>query len=123
MADDSSAEITNPILGSLKVSGQNVNTIFTVFGFVVLVLLAIVTWNHQVEAKDADKSIISVLKENNKVVADALKDSNERTNKILEKMTEQQQRMIEGQREANCLLGIPPERRANSGEWCKRISR
>lgn len=99
------------------------NTIFTVFGFILVVLLCWVTWTHQVDAKDADKSIAQILKDNNKVVAEALRDNTDKQNRILEKISEQQQKMIEGQREANCLLGIPPERRANSGEWCKRISR
>ena len=124
MADDlNSVEATNPILGSLKVSGATVNTIFTVFGFCLLVILCWVTWNHQVDAKDMDKSIVQVLKDNNKATAEALKETSDKQNKILEKMSEQQQRTVEALRETNCLLGLPQERRANQAEWCKRISR
>ena len=85
--------------------------------------LAFVAWNHSVDAKDADKSVILILKENNKVVAETLKESTERTNKILEKMNDTQQRTVEAIRESNCLLGLPQERRANAAEFCKRISR
>lgn len=123
MSDPQIVEVENPILGKLKVSGATVNTIFTVFGSILLVLLCWVAWNHQVDAKDNDKSVIVILKENNKVVAEALRDNNAATNKILEKMSEQQQKTVEAIRESNCLLGLPQERRANSAEFCKRISR
>ena len=116
-------EATNPILGSLKVSGATVNTIFTVFGFVLLVLLAWIAWNHQVEAKDNDKAIVQILKENNALTAAALKETTEKQNRILEKMSDQQQKTVEALRETNCLLGLPQDRRANSAEFCKRISR
>lgn len=116
-------EASNPILGSLKVSGATINTIFTVFGFIVIVLLAWVTWQHQVDAKDADKSIIQVLKDNSKATADTLKETTATQNRILENLADQQKKTVEALREGNCLLGIPPERRANSAEFCKRISR
>lgn len=116
-------EASNPILGNLKVSGANVNNIFTVIGFVLLVLLCWVTWQHHVDAKDADKSVITILKENNKATAEALKESTASQNRILEKMSEQQQRTVEAIREGNCLLGQPQDRRAQNAEFCKRISR
>ncbi len=124
MADDlQSVEATNPILGSLKVSGATVNTIFTVFGFCGIVIIAMVTWGHQVDAKDNAKSVVEVLKESSKATAEVLKESTAAQNKILEKMAEQQQKTVEAIRESNCLLGIPPERRSQSAEWCKRLSR
>jgi len=109
MADDS-VEATNPILGSLKVSGSNVNTIFTVAGFGLLMFLSFVIWNHHVEARDNDKNVAAVLKENNKIIADALKENTEKQNKILEKMSDQQQKTVDAIRESNCLLGLPQER-------------
>ena len=123
MSDTSSVEATNPILGSLKVSGANLNTIASVFSFFGVVFLCWVTWQHQVEAKDAERSLIIVMKENAKTTADALKESTAAQNRILEKMSDQAQRQVEAQRETNCLLGIPQDRRTNAVELCKRIAR
>ncbi len=50
--DTNSVEASNPILGSLKVSGANVNNIVSVFGFIGIAFLCWVTWNHEVAAKD-----------------------------------------------------------------------
>lgn len=124
MADDQhSVEATNPILGSLKVSGANVNTIFTIFSFVLILGAFMVLWNHQVEAKDNIKDVAQVLKESNKDIAVALKESNAAVTEAIKQMAREQQRANEIGREQTCLLTLPPDRRTNAGDFCKRLSR
>lgn len=121
--NNSSVEASNPVLGSLKVSGANVNNILTTFSFLGIAFLSWIAWNHNVDAKDNEKGVVIVLKESNKAQTEALKSSNEATNKILEKMNDTQQRTVEALREANCLLALPQDRRTNASEFCKRIAR
>ncbi len=121
--DVQSVELTNPIFGSAKVSGATVNTIFSVFGFVLLMFCAFVLWNHQVEAKDGGKEVAAALKESNKEIAQALKENNAAVTEAIKQMAAEQKRANEIGREQTCLLTLPPDRRTNAGDFCKRLSR
>lgn len=121
--DRQSVEATNPILGSLKVSGANVNTIFTVFTFIIVLFMAPVVWNHNVDAKDNGKEVAAALKESNKEIAQAMKENNAAVTEAIKQMAVEQRRANEIGREQTCLLTLPPDRRTNAGEFCKRLSR
>ena len=121
--DRQSVEATNPILGSLKVSGANVNTIFTVFSFAVIMFIGFVVWNHHVEARDDGKTVAQALKDSNREVAQALKESNAAVTEAIKQMAVEQRRANEIGREQTCLLTLPPDRRTNAGDFCKRLSR
>ena len=121
--DRQSVELTNPIFGSAKVSGATVNTIFTVFSFVLIMGISFVVWNHHAEAKDSGKEVAAALKESNKEIATALKDSNAVVTEAIKQMAREQQRANEIGREQTCLLTLPPDRRTNAGDFCKRLSR
>ena len=124
MADEQhSVEATNPILGSLKVSGANVNTLFTVAGFILTCLIGWALFTHQTEAKDSGKEVAAALKESNKEMAQALKESNRDVAEAIKQMAREQQRANEIGREQTCLLTLPPDRRTNAGDFCKRLSR
>lgn len=123
MGADDSVEATNPILGSLKVSGSNINTIFTVFTFAVVLFIGFVVWNHHVEAKDEGKTSAQAIKESNKEFAQALKEQNAAIAEAIKQMTYEQRRSNEIGREQTCLLGLPQDRRTNAAEFCKRLSR
>ena len=118
-----SVEASNPILGSLKVSGATVNTIFTIFGFVVLIFIAQIVWQHHADAKDNDKATVAALKENNKAIVDAMKENNHAVAEAIKQMAIEQRRSNEIGREQTCLLTLPPDRRTNAGDFCKRLSR
>lgn len=120
---DQNVEVSNPILGSFKVSGQNLNTIFTVFGFIILVLVAWVLWSHHADAKDNEKNFAVVLKESNKVIADALKENNATIVRTLDKMTEEQRKSTDAIREIACLSDPAMRNRQDARDFCKRISR
>ena len=92
--DRQTVEASNPILGSLKVSSANLNTLFTVLGFVMTCLIAWVLYTHTSDAKDATKELATALREQT-VAA----------------------------REQNCLISLPQERREQNSELCKRIAR
>ena len=123
MAEDN-LEVSNPILGSLKIpSSMNINTIFTIFGFILTCLIAWVVWHHQADAKDGEKQVAAVLKEGNKEIAQALKESNLLVKEAIQQMSVEQRRANEIGREQTCLLTLPPDRRTNAGDFCKRLSR
>ena len=121
--DRHSVDVSNPILGSLKVSGANVNTLFTICGFVLSCILAWVLFTHQSEAKDNGKEIAAALKESNREMAQALKDTNRDVAEAIKQMAIEQRRANEIGREQTCLLTLPPDRRTNAGDFCKRLSR
>lgn len=132
--DRHSVDVSNPLLGSLKVSGANVNTLFTIAGFILICILSVVLFTHQTEAKDNNKALAQVLKEanqevaqalkdSNKEVAQALKDSNAAVTDAIKQMAIEQRRANEIGREQTCLLTLPPDRRTNAGDFCKRLSR
>jgi len=92
--DRATVEASNPVLGSFKVSSANLNTLFTVLGFILTALIAWVLFNHTNDTKDASKELASAMKE-----------------------------MTQAAREQNCLISLPQDRREQNSEICKRISR
>lgn len=125
MPDDTqSVDVSNPILGSLKVSGATVNTIFTVFGFVVTSLIAWVLWTHHADAKDLGRTVAQELKEANKEIAQTLKESQKDVKETNRDVSKALQDLAQAMREQNCLAQFPtPQERAQNAELCKRISR
>ena len=116
MSDDQTVEVSNPSLGSFKISSANLNTLFTVLGFVVLCIVAWVLWTHMDDARAGGKEVAKELKEANKEVASALKESNREISKVLSELAR-------AMREANCLQSFPtPKEKAQNTDLCKRIS-
>jgi hypothetical protein len=109
-------EVSNPILGNLKVSSANLNNIITLLSFVLIVLLCWVLWQHEVSAQAADKSGVAAIVKSNQDVAQALKDFGTGTTEALKDLTV-------AQRKTNCLLAIPPDQRNNADAICDRILR
>ena len=118
MSDDhNSVEVENSVLGKLKVSSANLNTLFTVLGFGLTCVLTWVLWTHTADAKDTGKEVARELKESNKEVAQALRESNREVAKVLEELAR-------SLREANCLAQFhSTEDKAKNSDLCKRISR
>lgn len=114
-------EASNPVLGSLKVSSANMNTLFTIFSFVLMVLMAWTLWAHDREAKADGGAVANVLKQSNESIAAALRESNQNTMKAIDKLTDAQERTARAQDKTNCLLAIPPDSRARAEELCERI--
>lgn len=110
-------EASNPILGSLKVSGQNVNTIATVVTLIFVCVIAWVLNAHAGDAKETGKAVAQELKEANKEVANTLKESNRDVSKVLQELSA-------AIREQNCLAQFATAtERAKNADLCKRISR
>lgn len=115
------AEITSP-LGSIKVFGMDPNTLFTVLTFAGMIGLGVFLWFHNKEADARDltqvkasNEVAQVLKDNNKEIAQTLKESNKELTSILREMAR-------ANREQNCLLAQPQERRQQMTDTCKRIA-
>lgn len=117
MPEGESVEVTNPLLGTLKLAGSNVNTIATVCTLILVCIIAYVLSAHAGDAKDGAKSVAAELKEANKEVASTLKESNKDIAKVLSELAQ-------AMREANCLAQFttPTEKAANA-DLCKRLSR
>ena len=87
-------EASSPILGNLKVSSANLNTLFTILGFIITCLIAWVLFTHSNDTKDASKELAIAMRE-----------------------------QTQAAREQNCLISLPQERREQNSELCKRIAR
>jgi len=118
-----SVEITNPIAGSLKISGANVNTMLTVLAFPVLIGITWITWTHYNTALASDRATAEALVRNNEIIVNSLKESNANTAKALERLAEAQEKTARAQDKTNCLLAIPPDARNRADELCNRILR
>ena len=117
-----STEISNPILGSIKVFGMDPNTLFTVLGFAGVCIIGSFIWTHMADANAKDlaiaasnKEIAQTLKDSNKEIAQTLKDNQKETAGILREMAR-------ATREQNCLLAIDQAKRATMVEFCKRLA-
>ena len=116
MADDN-LEVTNPILGSLKIASANLNTIATVVTLIVAGVMSWVLFAHAGDAKESGKEVAKELKEANREVAAALNESNKEVSKVLYDLAQ-------AIREQNCLAQFPtPQEKARNADLCKRISR
>lgn len=124
MADEpNGADVAVEIAGQ-KVNLRNIkslNTLATMATLIVTCLVAYVLFTHTVDAKDVGKEIAAELKATNKVTADTLKDSNRELGVILRELSQ-------AAREQNCLIAtgvasMPPEKRAEAADLCKRLSR
>ena len=109
MADEQQvgADVAVEIAGQ-KVNLRNVKSLNTLATMATLLLTCVVGWiifTHSSEAKDGLKEIAAELKVSNKELSEVLKE------------------MARASRETNCLLAMPPEKRAENVELCKRISR
>jgi hypothetical protein len=93
---------TNGVDVAVEVAGQKVNlknvksinTLATILTLVLVSLVAFVVWTHSGDTKEASKELTGALKE-----------------------------MTQAARESNCLMALPMDRRADTVELCKRISR
>lgn len=122
MSEQRGAEISNPVFGSIKVFGMDPNTLFTVLSFAGTIGIGVFLWFHNKEADARDAAqvkasneVAQVLKENNKDIANTLKESNKELAAILREMAR-------ANREQNCLLALPPDRRPAMADTCKRIA-
>ena len=86
----------------IKIRGSD---IITLIGVAVMAITVYMLFEHKKDAKDATTGMIAAVKE----------------------MTATNIRMVEAQREMNCLIALPQERREReftaSDSFCKRISR
>ena len=80
-------------------------------------------YNHEASAKDGAKEIASTLKESNQAIAATLKESQAALAEAMRQVATEQKRANEIGREQTCLLTLPPDRRTNAGDFCKRLSR
>jgi hypothetical protein len=112
---ESRAEIKTA-LGSLSVGGKRMSELIAVFCLCLLFLLAYVLWDH----KDA------TTKDNDKLQV-VLEKMAETQTRAIDRMTEAQGDMVRAQREQNCLMSLPAERREKEyfspTSFCKQISR
>ena len=120
MADEQQvgADVAVEIAGQ-KVNLRNVKSLNTLATMATLILTCVVGWiifTHSSEAKDGLKEIAAELKVSNKETAAVLKEANKELSEVLKEMAR-------ASRETNCLLAMPPEKRAENVELCKRISR
>lgn len=117
--DDPPSIEAETALGKFKVrglNGNNVNAIFTMFGFMLTCLVAWVLWTHDGNAKESAKQFTADLKDVTREMTVALKSSNSELATALREMAQ-------AAREQNCLLSLPATQREQNVETCRRLSR
>lgn len=106
MSENGSSEssIQTP-LGSVSFRGKRTAEFIAILSLCLLFLLAYVVWEHKNDARADNTNLADVLKG----------------------MTTAQQAMVQAQREQNCLMALPAERREKEyfspDSFCKRLSR
>lgn len=118
-----SLEASNTPFGSFKISSANLNTLLTLFSFVLICVISWALWAHTTEAaearkdnKETGKLVAQELKEANREVAGALRESNREVSKVLQELSKQI-------RIQNCISSIPqtvtPQQRTLLTESCR----
>jgi len=85
----SGIEASNPALGSIKIFGTDLNSFFTILGFIVGCIIATVLWTHHADVQAGGKEVAKELKDANKEVASVLKESNREIAKVLGELAKQ----------------------------------
>lgn len=116
-------EVPTPF-GKIRAKGYRMMDIVALGALCLMGLTTMLVWDHRAEAKDGSKEVAHALKEANKVVADTLKETTNNTNGVVKEMAQVIREMAQEQRETNCLLALPPDKRTpNAAEICRRASR
>lgn len=105
MSDNGSESTISTPVGSVSFKGKRMSEFIAILCLCLLFLLSYVLWEHKAEAKTDSTNLAEVIKG----------------------MTVAQQSMVQAQREQNCLLSLPPEKREREyfspNSFCKQISR
>lgn len=116
-------DVTGPGGIGFRSKGYRLMDVVCLVALLLSGYIALMIYNHAADAKDTSKTVAEVLKDSNKEIAQALKEAQAQTAEAIRQMAEQQRRQNEIGREQTCLLTLPPDRRTNAGEFCKRLSR
>lgn len=103
MSDDVRLEELDATIAGqkLKLTGANLNTLFTVLGFIGICLIGYVLYMHTAESKEVQTSFVAAVKE----------------------LTVAQREGTAAAREQNCLISIPEAQREAKADFCKRVTR
>jgi hypothetical protein len=97
---DGVEEVNAEIAGQkISLKSLSLNTLLTLVGVIGVVALAVLTWTHLQDSKDASQAMLGAIRE----------------------LTTAQKDQTVVARELNCLLSLPLERR--DPELCRRIAR
>jgi len=111
----SSVELDTPV-GKAKIKGSDANNIATFATLIIVCVGGYVLYAHAEDAKKSGKEVAIEMRDSNKEVAKALRESQQELGIILKEVAR-------AQRESNCLLSLPPERRSGqNAETCRRLS-
>ena len=101
MSEEAATEgsITTP-LGSLNLKGKKTAELISFICLALLFLMSYILWEHKTDAKDAQTQFVAAIKE----------------------MTIATRENVQAQREMNCLIALPQDRREGQTELCKRLS-
>lgn len=103
MAEDSAQEL-EVAAGDKKIKLRGSDLLTSVIGMVMctgLGLFGYVLWDHKTDAKEVGGALASAINQ----------------------MTQAQREMIQAQREQNCLISLPPDRREQQAAFCRNVTR
>lgn len=115
---------------SLKIAGneasmknvKSMNTIATVATMVLVCVLGVFLYYHEVAAQQDKATLAKTLSESNGIVAKALEQSNKTMTEALKELTIEQRRSTSAMKEIACLSDPAMKNRPDARDFCKRIS-
>lgn len=116
-------DVTLPGGAAIRTKGYRLMDIVALTSVLAIGYVAVLTHGHTADAKDEGKTIAKALAESNAAVASALKESNASTVDAIKQLAGEQRKTTRVLLEMNCLMGLPPDRRVNAADFCKRIAR
>lgn len=125
MADEPEGEIAVTGPGGIGARAKGYRLLDLIWLPMVLGIgyLIILEQTHAGDTKDAANKTAQVLKESNEKIAQTLKENTRDLTDALKQISIENKRSNEIQREQTCLLTLPPDRRTNAADFCKRLSR
>lgn len=123
---------------SLKVAGQefnlrnvkSLNTIVTCLNFFAFCVLAVFLYFADVQAQKSGgndsaehKAIVISIEKSSAAMVQAIKEMQSVQSAAAMRQDAIAEKQAAAQRETNCLLSLPPDRRVNAAETCRRIAR
>lgn len=124
MADEEKGELDVEIAGQkLRSKGYRLLDLIWLPMVMGIGYLIVIEQAHTGETKESAKQTAAVLRESNEKIAQTLKENTKDLTDALRQMSAEQKRSNEIQREQTCLLTLPPDRRTNAADFCKRLSR
>ena len=102
---------------------KSLNTIATVTTMMLVAMLGVFLYFHEVQAREDKATLAGTLQQSNNITAEALKQSNKAITEALKELATEQRRSTNAMKEVACLNDPAMRNRGDARDFCKRIAR